>query len=419
MPDTPDPWRRTLAVAIPVAAVILGFQMAWFLEVFEAADPLAFALRDWIQFHRTAVRLASWSLGELYPGELVVGGPDGAPDWFFFFYPPFAAYGTLPLALLTPLQAYVACVLAVVVLTTVAVSIMTLSLGYGPRQRLIAMVAMVASAPWNAAVIVGHLSPGLLLPPALAFVAHRRGRPFWAGAALGLMIAKPNWGLPLLALLLIGRRRTMVYGFLTASVMLILVSIPMGLEVWGDWLRTMGSFSQVIQDQLPPWKQATFLASLQSLTGLGASHPALGVAWFVTGGGMMLGAAWAWWKRGSVDGDFFHLIAIGLLAILTANPYAFFYDALLALPAALILFAPGARYQSHGLRSATRWVAATAYGWMWIQFFVARDLVPSLLGMILAAWTVLELANLLLGPDTTRPARKEGRLAGSEPAPGP
>jgi hypothetical protein len=39
--------------------------------------------------------------------------------------------------------------------------------------------------------------------------------------------------------------------------------------------------------------------------------------------------------------------------------------------------------------------------------------------MILAAWTVLELANLLLGPDTTRPARKEGRLAGSEPAPGP
>jgi hypothetical protein len=56
---------------------------------------------------------------------------------------------------------------------------------------------------------------------------------------------------------------------------------------------------------------------------------------------------------------------------------------------------------------------------MWIQFFVARDLVPSLVGIILAAWTVLELANLLLEPDTTGHERKEGRLAGSEPAPGP
>jgi hypothetical protein len=332
---------------------------------------------------------------------------------------PFAAYATLPLALLTPLQAYVACALAVVGVTAVALSLMTGSLGYGPRERVMAMVVLVASAPWNAAVIVGHLSPGLLLAPAVAFVAHRRGRPFLAVAALGLMIAKPNWGLPLLALLFIGRRREMVYGFLAASALLLLSSLPMGLGVWADWMETMRSFSQVIQDQLPPWKQATFLASLQSLTGRTVSHPLIGGAWFVAGGGMMLGAAWSWWRWGSSDARLPRLIAVGLLAILTANPYAFFYDALLALPAALILFAPGSRYRSMRLRSATRWVSATAFSWMWIQFFVGREMVPSLLGIILAAWTILELADLLLDRDTMAPQRKEGRLAGSEPAPGP
>ncbi len=386
-------------------AIVVGLQIAWFLEVFEASDPLAFALRDWIQFHRTAERLAAGRLSELYPGSLEVGGPDGAPDWFFFFYPPFATYGTLPLALLSPLQAYMACAVAVALVTVGATLAFTHALGFTPMARFLAVAVLVASAPWSAAVVVGHLSPALLVPPALALLAHRRGSTFLAGAALGLMITKPNWGLPLLVMLVLGRETRMVAGFLAATALLILSTVPLGLEVWSDWAETMGSFREVMQDRLPPWKQATFLSTLQSLTGRTVTDPVIRSIWVLGSGSLMGGIGWAWWRlRGR--GEFFpRLLGVGLLTTLAANPYAFFYDALLVVPAALLLFAPSEAGADRPPPRRARLVFFLAFGWAWLQFFALRDGVPSLLGILLATWAALEVLELLKEGGPTRGER--------------
>jgi hypothetical protein len=341
LPYSLDPWRRTVAFAVAAMAIVVGLQVAWFLEFFEASDPLAFALRDWIAFHHTAERLFAGAIGDVYPDTLRVGGPGGTPDWFFFFlYPPFVAYGTLPLALLSPIQAYLASAVGGGVLTAGATVALAYALGLTPLSRFLAMAALVASAPWSAAVVVGHLGPALLVPPALAILAHRRGRTFLAGAALGLMISKPNWGPPLLVMLVMGRQTRMVAGFVAATAVLILSTVPLGLELWADWAKTMGSFREVMQDRLPPWKQATLLSTLQSLTGRTVTDPLIRSIWVLGAGSLMAGMGWLWGRLGTTKEFFPRLLGIGLLAILAAKPYAFFFDALLVVPAALLLFAP-------------------------------------------------------------------------------
>lgn len=394
MPSTNDPWRRTVAISVAVMAVIVGLQAAWFLTVFEAPDPLAFAIRDWIQFHRTAERLAAGRISELYPGTLVVGGPDGAPDWFFFFYPPFAAYGTLPLALLSPLQAYLACAVTVGLVTIGATLAFSDVLRFTPRSRLLSVAALVASAPWSAAIVTGHLSPCLLLSPALAFLAHRRGWTYLSGAALGLMMTKPNWGVPLLAMLLIGRQGRMVVGFLATTAVLVLSTAPLGGEVWRDWAATMASFKDVMEVRLPAWKQATLLSTLQSLTGRNVTDPVIRAVWVLAAGSLMVATGLAWWRLGRIAAHLPRLVSVGLLAILAANPYAFFYDALLVVPAALFLFAAIPRGTPVGPRRLARLVFFAAFGWSWIQFFALREGVPSLLGILLTTWAALEVWSL-------------------------
>ncbi|MCG6955101.1 MAG: DUF2029 domain-containing protein [Gemmatimonadetes bacterium] len=387
--------RVRLVVAACFLAVVLFVLVGWFLLVFGSPDPVATAYRDWIQFQRTAVRIASGRLTEIYPAQLVGGDSPESRDGFFFLYPPFVAWITLPLAPLSRLGAYVACAGAVAVGTLLGILVILRSLGTSTARRITTALGSVASAPWSGAVMLGHLSALLLLAPAAALLAWSRRRPAMTGGFLALLLAKPNWGLPLLGLLMVGRRWRMVVGFLAGGALLVLVSLPLGPGLWGEWWRTMVAYRVLIAGATAPWKQATLLATIESLVGRRATDPLVVGAWVLTCLPLVLATAFAWLRHAGDEGRFPRLLGVALLTILVVNPYAYFYDAVLAIPIGIVLWTSPGSYASPALR---RWaMAATGVTWIWmyVQYFWLTTASPSLAGLGLAAWLVAELGDLV------------------------
>jgi len=393
-----------------MVALVVFLQAGWFIAVLSSPDPAGFAHRDWVAFHRTGQHLAEGATDQVYIGSTPPAELPGGYDGLLFLYPPFVAWITLPLAFLTPVTAYLACALAVALLASLAAWGLSRA-GPGPDQRRLVLLASIASAPLNAAVILGHLGAGLLLSAAGAMTAWRHGRPALAGAALGLLAAKPNWGLPVLALLLLARQWRAVGGFLTTCAGLVLISLPLGPELWREWLLTMVTFREMSVDIIPPWRQATLLASIQDLTGGPPWGAGVQVAWFGAAallfGGVAL--AWARWRTSGVS--LARLTGLAFLGILATNPYAYFYDALFILPAFAVLWLRGDLYRSPRLLTGARVMSLMLWVWMYLQYFVLMANGPSLVGAGIAVWLILELADLrpwrgvfrLLRPRRERP----------------
>lgn len=390
-------WLR-LGAAAAFSMVVLFLQVGWFSEIFRSPDPAAAAHRDWIQFHRTALRIVSGHAQDVYPAELLGREGSEGSDGFFFLYAPFAALLTLPLAFLSRIGAYLACVGAVAVGTVLsALALLRLS-KVTPAAGLLTVLGVLASAPWNGAVLLGHLSALLVLAPALALLAWARGHAVLVGCFFALLLAKANWGLPFLLFLMLGRQWRMLGGFLMGGVFLWLVSLPLGPELWGDWARSVMAYRDFITVGIPPWKQVTLRATFESLSGRTAPDPAVQLLWASTAGPLFLGSGLAWFRLHGRRGDFPRLLGVALLAILVANPYAHFYDALLAMPAAIFLWTQPATFRRPALR---RWALAASgvtYLWMLLQIFVLTEAGPSLAGLGLAVWLAVELLDLLSVP---------------------
>ncbi|HSM03642.1 MAG TPA: glycosyltransferase family 87 protein [Longimicrobiales bacterium] len=407
--DRPSPGRRTpraaLVAAGLLAALVVFIQGGWFLVVATDPDPLDAAYRDWIQFHRTGERVIAGAYDQIYPGDFVDDGRPEFDDGLYFMYPPFVAWVTVPLGFLPPLGAYAACVLLVVAATVAATLACLRIFRVDGERRMFAVLGTVASAPWNAAVILGHLSATLVVPPVLALMAWRAARPFRSGAALGLLLAKPNWGLPMLLLLAVGRRWRMLAGALVAGLALVVVSLPFGVEVWSDWWRTMVGYRALITDGTQPWRQATLFASLQSLLGRTGSDGLVVALWVAFGGTLFAGALGAWALRGRETPMIPRLIGVALLAVVATNPYAHFYDALLPLPAALMLWAAPETWHDPRLLRWARVALGVTWLWMPLQYLVWMATAPSLAGVGFSAWLAVEVADLWRG---ARAARRRG-----------
>jgi hypothetical protein len=323
---------------------------------------------------------------------------DGRPefsDGFFFLYPPPVIWITLPLSLLSRMTAYVACAGVVGGGVLVASWGMLRWLGVRGRQSRLFLLGAMASAPWNGAVILGHLSGLLILSPTLAVLAWVRRRPLLTGCALSLLLTKPNWGLPLLALLVVGRRWREVSGFLLGGALLVLVSLPLGPGLWLDWIQTMEGYRALALDATPPWKQGTLFAALQSLLHRPGSDMVVSIPWMLLA---LCGLGWtslAWAYRRGEPNRLPRLLGVSLLALLVFNPYAYFYDILLVIPAALILWTQPETYGRHRLLWGARVACLVTYLWLFFQYILLMESAPSLAGIGLAIWLFFELADLL------------------------
>jgi hypothetical protein len=324
-------------------------------------------------------------------------GGSGRPefvDGLYFMYPPFVIWVTLPLAPMPRLVSYLACVAAVAGATFLATLGILRTLGAVPLQRFFGTLGTMASVPWNSAVFLGHLSAGLLLAPFLALLAWARGKVGIVGLSLALLLAKPKWGLPVFFFLVCGRRSKMVGGFLAGAALLALISLPLGEGLWGEWIQTMLGYRALIADSTPPWKQATLYATLQSLSQRRGFDPWIVGSWVTLSLPLLHAVARTWLRLGREDSAFPRILGLALLATLATNPYAYLYDAvLLVLPMAVPWTRPD-RYRSGTLRRAAMAVSLATWVWMPFQLLILGDQAPSLTGLGLGVWLLLELADL-------------------------
>ena len=91
------------------------------------------------------------------------------------------------------------------------------------------------------------------------------------------------------------------------------------------------------------------------------------------------------------------LIGVALLAVVATNPYAHFYDALLPLPAALLLWAAPETWSRPGALRLARVLLGLTWAWMPLQYLVWMEAAPSLTGIGFSAWLAVELTDLHTG----------------------
>jgi len=132
-------------------------------------------------------------------------------------------------------------------------------------------------------------------------------------------------------------------------------------------------------------------------------------SWIALSVPLMAATALAWLKRGAAEEEFPRLLGLALLATLVTNPYAYFYDAILVLPLALVLWTQPHGYRSQRLRAGAMAASVLTWVWLHLQFFILRETALSLAGVGLGVWLVLELADFRLGPRVMIPSGAAGR----------
>jgi hypothetical protein len=184
-------WPRLRLWAIGLALIGLASIVGAFVNDFH----------DWPAF---------WSAGA------TVGGPDLVPAaahiaWqrahdlpaAFWPYPAGTAWLFAPLALMPVGASFVAW--GVLMLACAVAAGVVGAQAYGHR-RIVGILAVLAFAPVTASIVIGQNGPLGLLLAMVAIAALAAGRTVAPGLAIGALLFKPTWGLPLVGLLLLRRR---------------------------------------------------------------------------------------------------------------------------------------------------------------------------------------------------------------------
>jgi len=312
--------------------LVLGtmlFVFTWTLEALSGAHYSDFVVfhtmghvasaRDFIALTSDAA-LQSWQLRLL---------PASAATLYPSVYPPQIALLMRPFATLAYWPGY-----AVLVVMSVAACVFTVGRMAATRPRLapwpwqVAVLTAANPLLW-ALVIMGQISALALAALWASWRALRARRPWLAGAALGVLAYKAPLFVVAMAVVVLAGEWTMVAAAVAVAVTQYLVAIPFaGAGIVSDYLM------RLIQLALAPDRLASKMMMLHSsrtfwtalLPGWAAS-----AAYLVTGGAVVVGAAWAWRRLP----DALHRVAVLGAAIVLASPHLFAYDLVLLFPLAV------------------------------------------------------------------------------------
>jgi hypothetical protein len=264
--------------------------------------------------------------------------------------------------------------------------------------------AVLSSAGWFWLVAAGHIAAWFVLLIAVALLLWTSGREFAAGLALGLLVVKPHYCLPILLCVVLARAWRVLAGAFIAIALLALSTLPLGGEVWTKYFGQFGSVRGVIS-AIPPWKQITLLAFWRSV--FGEKSPwMVAVATTLSAAPCVAFVALAWIRFARKAVAIPRLLSLTVLMLLSCNAYAFHYDGLL-------LTIPGAVWylRDHEYANKTHHVAVGVL----IFFAFAAQHASSLLredglaltGPVLAAWLIIDGRDLFASP-IVRAARAAG-----------
>jgi len=309
---------------------------------------------------------------------------------YFWMYPPYMLYPYALASWLPPLAAYLAVIAEIWLATLLGLRLVARSFRPDVSTETI-LLFVVGSGGLLATLVVGQHSALLLLGIAGGMWAIHRDRDIVAGLSLGLLGIKPNWAIVFIAWLVVTRRWRVLGAMAAAGSVMILSTMPMGLEAWQTYVTVVPEHVRTLLNAsdagltYPAHKLITAEAFTRStLGGLSASA---GWASWVALELVIAAACIVIWVRSPSGHD---QIAAAVLAALAGNVYAEFYDTLvLAVPAAVWWARRGNRAGRVWLVTGGAAAAVWTWQWLWVLGSPGTGW-PSVIGGLLVVWIVAE-----------------------------
>jgi alpha-1,2-mannosyltransferase len=398
------PWPRSarhatkqamiLATLLWIAAVVVGVAGSGNRGI---AGPLKGA--DFVHFYTLGHLAASQQVGTIYNMKALHDAqvalvPESKPDHYPTVYPPQAALLFLPFAGWSYRTA-----LLIWSVVTVALYALVVWSAWRPvsdqlsDRRLVIAAAAAFPAFWTL-VVYGQITIFIVIAFWLGWLALERGRSYLAGAAFGLLALKPQFGIPLAAIVLAcGEWRMLAGAVASVAVQAAIIWLAMGWSIFGAYVSTL-RVTLTYADWL---ESKPFMShSLRAVTRL--LPDAMGVPLWLTLSAIVLWYTVRVWRS---DAPVRIRLGVAMLASLLVNPHVIVYDTtLLALP--LLWF--GAY-----MLEPERRIDAPAYGvlvyWLFAALFIPtaaaigiQASVPLMMGMLvfMARMTTADSAKPLV-----------------------
>ncbi|HKH70157.1 MAG TPA: glycosyltransferase family 87 protein [Vicinamibacterales bacterium] len=398
------PWPRSarhatkqamiLATLLWIAAVVVSVAGSGNRGI---AGPLKGA--DFVHFYTLGHLAASQQVGTIYNMKALHDAqvalvPESKPDHYPTVYPPQAALLFVPFAGWSYRTA-----LLIWSVVTVALYALVVWSAWRPvsdqlsDRRLVIAAAAAFPAFWTL-VVYGQITIFIVIAFWLGWLALERGRSYLAGAAFGLLALKPQFGIPLAAIVLAcGEWRMLAGAVASVAVQASIIWLAMGWSIFGAYVSTL-RVTLTYADWL---ESKPFMShSLRAVTRL--LPDAMGVPLWLTLSAIVLWYTVRVWRS---DAPVRIRLGVAMLASLLVNPHVIVYDTtLLALP--LLWF--GAY-----MLEPERRIDAPAYGvlvyWLFAALFIPtaaaigiQASVPLMMGMLvfMARMTTADSAKPLV-----------------------
>jgi hypothetical protein len=193
-------------------------------------------------------------------------------------------------------------------------------------DRRLIVAAEAAFPPFWTLIVYGQITILILLAFWLGWLALERGRPYLAGAAFGLLALKPQFGIPLAAVVLACGEWRMLAGALSSvAAQVAVIWLALGASVFGAFVSSL-RVTLIHADALEP---KPFMShSLRAVTRL--LPDGIGLPLWLALSGLVLWYTVRVWKS---DAPVRVRLGVVMLASLLVNPHVIVYDVtLLALP---------------------------------------------------------------------------------------
>jgi hypothetical protein len=303
-----------------------------------------------------AVNLYDYNLqqkifNQIYPAHEALYGPSPYPPYVALFFRPFARV-SFESAYLLWMGISLALYIAGIAATVKSVF---------PRERLkISLIFCFALAFYPfvfGTLLNGQLASVAVFSIGLAIFQERHSNPFCSGLALSLLAYKPTLLFLLLPMLFLTRRFKTLLGFITGTVILIVVATAFtGIDIWPAYAHMLAQFghSAGLHDQsaLQLWKYTDFVSSSYAILG-GRSRAGVAILICLTST-IALGLAVLLWKSVARGRSAQYLAwAATLTWTLILNVYVPIYDSVLVTIAVVLTL--GA-LKDLEWNVATRWI---------------------------------------------------------------
>ena len=285
---------------------------------------------DYAAFHAVGSLVADGRVDELYDWRVQAEAqkglhPEDPTGFLSFAYPPFVALPYVVLAQLGFVGGYVAHTVLAGLALWLAVSVVSPELPRIGRYRFALFVALLLFFPLFRAVPGGQNTAFTLCIVACTWRLCADGRDLPAGIMAGLLLYKPQFGIPLIGLIALRRRPMILVGAsLTAAGLYAAGAALGGLDWPGWWWAQIGAFHEMDQD-VNAGNSVGVLGFFEAVLGPGETIAVLpGAAVSVV---LVLGLM-AMWATDRIDRTTrWGLTAVGLVLV---PPHSMFYDAGLA-----------------------------------------------------------------------------------------